>query len=370
MTEAEPLLGLADVQQFAVAGVGSRLASDANLVARFWTRVATSVRASEPDLTIFYTLVRQAGQVFALVEFVAGETLEDLVKRSDPAACEREIPLFCRLLDAFEEGAQRAKEIETAAASLELIDFGIRRLGASRIGKLHGAMLLGTGGIRHEAFVGGSDQDRWQIRVQCSALYATLTGEACPSSAPQSIPAGLLGKLENRPLAIAAGTALLVLLTLSGVGGFLARRTIPANAGALVLPPLPAAPVEAPVESPAPLAADPVPELEAPHPVLHKGAARAPNATIVLARGARPIRQTQLQYPEAARKERVSGVVELQLTIAEDGSVQNPRVVSGDPLLRAGLAEEVSKWIYAPMRVNGKPAPMTTELAIRFNLSP
>jgi outer membrane biosynthesis protein TonB len=62
--------------------------------------------------------------------------------------------------------------------------------------------------------------------------------------------------------------------------------------------------------------------------------------------------------------------VELEVTIAEDGSVRSPRVLSGDPLLRAGLTEEISKWVYQPLRVNGKPVSMTTELAIRFNLTP
>src|SRR5258708_3182637 len=98
----EPLLEFAGAQQFAVALVGSRLASDPNLIARFWTQIATSGPVAQPDLTVFYSLERERGQVFALIEFVAGETLEDLVKRSDPAACEAEIPLFCRLLDAFE----------------------------------------------------------------------------------------------------------------------------------------------------------------------------------------------------------------------------------------------------------------------------
>jgi TonB family protein len=90
----------------------------------------------------------------------------------------------------------------------------------------------------------------------------------------------------------------------------------------------------------------------------------------VLARGARPIRQTSLEYPAVARKEHISGTVEMQLTIAEDGSVQSPRMLSGDPLLQAGLAEEISKWVYQPLRVNGKPVPMTTELSIRFKLNP
>jgi TonB family protein len=80
--------------------------------------------------------------------------------------------------------------------------------------------------------------------------------------------------------------------------------------------------------------------------------------------------QTKLQYPPDARKERISGLVEMQLTIAEDGSVHSPRVLSGDPLLGAGLAEQISKWVYQPLRVNGKPVPMTTELAVRFDLNP
>ena len=42
------------------------------------------------------------------------------------------------------------------------------------------------------------------------------------------------------------------LLILAGVGGFVARRMIPANAGKLALPPLPVAAVEAVVESPPP----------------------------------------------------------------------------------------------------------------------
>src|SRR5207253_1837354 len=75
---------------------------------------------------------------------------------------------------------------------------------------------------------------------------------------------------------------------------------------------------------------------------------RQPVPSIVLARGAKPIRQTSLEYPVEAKKENISGMVEMQVTIAEDGSVQSPRVLSGDPLLQAGLAEEVSKWVYQP----------------------
>jgi TonB family protein len=336
----EPLRELARLQQFAVDQLGSRLASDPNLVARFWTQIAPAVKLAAPDLTVFFCVVRRQREIFVLLEFVAGETLEDLVKRSDPAACERDIPLFCRLLDAFE--GQTGKRAPSGA-SLELMDFGIRRLSATGVEKLHGALLAGPGGIADEKILGGKDEDRARVRAQLRSLWTALSGAPDRVIAPPlAVPAAWPFRMASSPLSIAVGTALLVLLMFYGIGGFLAKRTIPANAGKLVLPPIS------------------LPDSEPP---------RQDNA-VVLARGARPVVETKLQYPEAARKGRVSGVVEMQVTIAEDGSVQNPRILSGDPLLTAGLAEQISKWIYEPNLVRGKPRPMTTELAIRFDLNP
>jgi CheY-like chemotaxis protein len=93
-----------------------------------------------------------------------------------------------------------------------------------------------------------------------------------------------------------------------------------------------------------------------------------PAASVALFRGFRPLRQTSLDYPAEARNEHVSGEVEMQITIAQNGSVQNPRVLSGDPLLCAGLVAGVSKWLYQPLRINGEPVEMVTELGIVFNL--
>jgi TonB family protein len=169
------------------------------------------------------------------------------------------------------------------------------------------------------------------------------------------------------PYLIALVTAALVLITFYGVGGYLAQRNVPSNAGKLMLPPMPPIPEEVP--------SDPATPDPAKAPKVKQAAARKirasppPIPSIIVTRGAKPIRQTSLAYPAEAQKENVSGVVEMQLTIAEDGSVQSPRVLSGDPLLRAGLTEEVSKWVYQPMRVNGKAVAMTTELAIRFDLN-
>ena len=174
---------------------------------------------------------------------------------------------------------------------------------------------------------------------------------------------GLLGRSPASPYLIGVGTTLIVLILLYGVGGFLAKRSVPANVGKLNLPATPEI-----VAAPPP--AIPRAQTDTPSDPPASKKSKQPNGTIVLTRGARPIVQTKLQYPPDARKERISGVVEMQLTIAEDGSVHSPRVLSGDPLLGAGLAEQISKWVYQPLRVNGKPVPMTTELAVRFDLNP
>ena len=87
------------VRQFALRRISSRLSVEPALVTAFWNEIGTP--AERPDLTVIYCAVRRGKQTYSLLEFVAGETLEQLVKRTDPAACEAEIPVFCRILEAF-----------------------------------------------------------------------------------------------------------------------------------------------------------------------------------------------------------------------------------------------------------------------------
>src|SRR5437773_8646353 len=101
-SEPQPGPPITSMRQFTLAQIGSRLTSEADLVAAFWDEIGAPVNPASPDLTVLYCSLRWLGQTYTLLEFVAGETLEELVKRSDPAFCELEIPLFCRLLDAFE----------------------------------------------------------------------------------------------------------------------------------------------------------------------------------------------------------------------------------------------------------------------------
>jgi protein TonB len=87
-----------------------------------------------------------------------------------------------------------------------------------------------------------------------------------------------------------------------------------------------------------------------------------------LSRGPRLLRQIAPAYPPLAKKQNISGVVKLEITVAEDGSVWKATVLSGDPLLAQGAAEAVKKWVYQPALVNGKRSSSTTEVEIKFDL--
>jgi CheY-like chemotaxis protein len=211
--------------------------------------------------------------------------------------------------------------------------------------------------------------------------YGACPDASVPSQALSSEPARLIplpeGTSHWRPrpalfYLVPVLAAMWVVLALFVFRGMLAKRAI--AAAARPVPPQPLCPVIVPigsVPSMKPVEAAPTPPDRA---ILHGSQRRRkrptvqPEATVALFRGFRPLRQTSLDYPAEARKEHVSGKVEMQITIAQDGSVQNPRVLSGDPLLCSGLIDEVSRWLYQPLRINGEPVAMVTELGIVFNL--
>src|SRR5262245_54723539 len=96
--EPEPGLQLTNLRNFALAEIGSRLRAEQDLITAFWNQIGAPATPKHPDLTVLYYSMQSLGQTFVLLEFIAGETLEEFVKRCDPDSCEQEIPMFCRLL--------------------------------------------------------------------------------------------------------------------------------------------------------------------------------------------------------------------------------------------------------------------------------
>ncbi len=73
-------------------------------------------------------------------------------------------------------------------------------------------------------------------------------------------------------------------------------------------------------------------------------------------------------YPDQARTMRLEGPVLLQAVITENGTVQDLKVVRGQPILARAAVDAVQQWHYRPYRLNGKPVRMQTEITIDFKL--
>ncbi len=74
-------------------------------------------------------------------------------------------------------------------------------------------------------------------------------------------------------------------------------------------------------------------------------------------------------YPPIAKQARIQGVVQLEAIIAQDGSIQNLRVVSGHPLLAQAALNAVSQWHYEPTLLNNEPVEVVTIVNVVFKLN-
>jgi periplasmic protein TonB len=74
-------------------------------------------------------------------------------------------------------------------------------------------------------------------------------------------------------------------------------------------------------------------------------------------------------YPPIAKATRREGVVVLQATISKAGSIENLRVVSGEPMLRDAALDAVRNWRYKPYLLNGQPVEVETTVNVIFRLA-
>jgi periplasmic protein TonB len=79
-------------------------------------------------------------------------------------------------------------------------------------------------------------------------------------------------------------------------------------------------------------------------------------------------KRVQPVYPAQAMQMRVQGAVQLQATIAKDGSVANLKVLSGDGMLSRAAIEAVRQWQYKPYYLNGEPIEIQTQITVNFKL--
>jgi len=80
----------------------------------------------------------------------------------------------------------------------------------------------------------------------------------------------------------------------------------------------------------------------------------------------RLIKRVEPKYPEAAKRQRISGMVILVVTVDEGGNVTNIRATRGHDLLIDAAVEAVKQWKYSPTLLEGEPIPVTATVTVNF----
>jgi TonB family protein len=82
-----------------------------------------------------------------------------------------------------------------------------------------------------------------------------------------------------------------------------------------------------------------------------------------------PQRLDVARYPEEAQTAGISGVVQAEITISEQGTVTDAMIVRSVPLLDEPALKAVRQWRFEPAIVDGKPVPVKMVVNVNFTLS-
>jgi len=65
----------------------------------------------------------------------------------------------------------------------------------------------------------------------------------------------------------------------------------------------------------------------------------------------------------------VSGKVEMEIGVDEEGNVTKVDVLNGHPLLTEAAVNAVKQWKYSPTLLNGEPVPINARAVVVFKLT-
>ncbi len=74
------------------------------------------------------------------------------------------------------------------------------------------------------------------------------------------------------------------------------------------------------------------------------------------------------EYPPIAKQLKISGKVEVDVTIDADGNVENVKIVSGNAMLTPSVVTAVKKWKFTPFTQDGAPARAVAQLQFDFKM--
>lgn len=79
-------------------------------------------------------------------------------------------------------------------------------------------------------------------------------------------------------------------------------------------------------------------------------------------------KKTPPDYPAIAKQLRVSGKVQVDVTIGADGNVESVKIVSGNAMLTQSVVAAVKKWKFTPFEQDGTPTRAVAALDFDFKM--
>jgi periplasmic protein TonB len=79
------------------------------------------------------------------------------------------------------------------------------------------------------------------------------------------------------------------------------------------------------------------------------------------------VTKVQPEYPALAKQLKISGAVELDVTIAESGAVETVTPISGNPVLTKPAADALKRWKFKPFSQDGSPVKAQAAIKISFS---
>lgn len=173
-------------REVAIKALRPELASQTAIVDRFRSEAVTLAKLNHPNIATLYTMFRHGEELYMVIEFVRGETLDGILQKRGALPAEEVIPVFCQILDGIDHAHELgvihrdikpANMMLTEKGTLKVLDFGIARLlGSARMTRA--GNIIGTLEYMAPEQVKGAETDaRSDIYALGMMLYEVLTGK-------------------------------------------------------------------------------------------------------------------------------------------------------------------------------------------------
>ncbi|HJQ70971.1 MAG TPA: protein kinase [Blastocatellia bacterium] len=172
-------------REVAIKVLRPELASQEHVVERFRTEAKTLAKLNHTNIATVFNFIHQDDHYFMVMEFVRGETLDQIIRKTGAMVFEQAVAMFCHALDGLEHAHSLGiihRDIKPANLMLsdtgivKVMDFGIARvLGTSRMTKQ--GNIIGTIEYMSPEQIRGEETDaRSDIYSAGILLYEMLTG--------------------------------------------------------------------------------------------------------------------------------------------------------------------------------------------------